>query len=566
MAAFCGVRSGRTASARLRRGLAAVHVAAALSVPATGARAACSQWELRHVSAAYSVSATRNEQTGITTDFSFFAVPGFNPAAGDLFSVDRNTSPSFTVHTQNHDHPAGTSYSQGITQVFLTSADHTADHTAAFSGDPGRAEQHQGSTNAIISGGPEEVVTRSGTLLPHVWAQGSSGHGDVLGAHENPLGILYQTHLISGPNYSLDAQSSGTFAVSYCFNPDPSFEGAITPVVVFDPSAAEPWFRGGAAVGDLEAALGTYVGVVGSPTVERADGSVETITDGTEIYLGDQVRTGEGESLGVFFVDGTSFPIGEDLHHRVDNWDFDPVPPTSPNIAVEWLRGTFIAVSGALAGDGGDVEDVEPLFVDGTVGIRGSADDIVRESLQENPGLCADMPFGCDGVAVTTASPVGVYTFVEIPEGPFTFKFGYTFIGDTGELTVSLGGLPLLTLSATPEQDRLIQSVEIEVDWEASFAELAFDFDGPSGNTVVLSDLKFPGVAPANAESWFRRGDGPVQFVWIATQEQLDALVTAALAAKVPALQPGFVLALVALLFGASLRSLRSGRLSERDR
>jgi hypothetical protein len=333
----------------------------------------------------------------------------------------------------------------------------------------------------------------------------------------------YATHFIGG----FSGFKSGTGSVNATFYQTITFSDAyanpesIQPVVIKDLNSTEPFSDKSVSVPVGSDPIGVVQDVSGTASVTRQNGNVEPLTLGTPIYYGDIIETEPGGTANVFFADETSFIIGEDARLEVDEYVYDP-SAGEVNSGRTLLRGVFLFTSGLIGNsDPEDLEVIDPGCCG--VGIRGSAEDIVREELLNNPN---SVLYGNAGIWMETASPVSASTFVELPAEPFTFGFDFTFLTPEGNLTVNVGGLDVFSFSATPEDVGVTQSAAVELDWEPITTEVTFTFDGPAGNTFLLSNLDLLGLTFTDLDGWFHEGNGPAQFVWIATEEQLDQLLT----------------------------------------
>jgi hypothetical protein len=118
----------------------------------------------------------------------------------------------------------------------------------------------------------------------------------------------------------------------------------------------------GEPIGRVETAVGTV-------TATRADGSEVTLEAGTPIYLGDVIRTGGDASVGVVFIDGSTFALDEKARLVMDEFVFDP-GTSEGRSAFLVVQGVFTFVSGKIAESGSDAMTVETPVM--TIGIRGT--------------------------------------------------------------------------------------------------------------------------------------------------------------------------------------------------
>jgi hypothetical protein len=94
-----------------------------------------------------------------------------------------------------------------------------------------------------------------------------------------------------------------------------------------------------AQAGESEAAppIGQVQTIEGTATATRADGTEVTLTSGSPIFQGDVIETGAGASVGVVFIDTTTFSLGEDGRMVMDELVFD----------AEKRRREFVVLGGA---------------------------------------------------------------------------------------------------------------------------------------------------------------------------------------------------------------------------
>jgi hypothetical protein len=102
------------------------------------------------------------------------------------------------------------------------------------------------------------------------------------------------------------------------------------------------------------------------------------------------------------------------------------------------------------------------------------------------------------GAVLSSGSPVTLSQVVDTPASPFTFQFDYLFETLAGELLVTLGGETITSIAAPGSLDPFFTTVVFLID-DASLldlidAELAFTFDGPTGSSLMLDNILFPGV------------------------------------------------------------------------
>ncbi len=118
-----------------------------------------------------------------------------------------------------------------------------------------------------------------------------------------------------------------------------------------------------------ESPVGAVQEVSGHATVTHADGSVETIVNGTEIYKGDIIETDAAGAVNIKFADETSFAVSEDARLAIDEYVYDASTQSGEtNFSV--LKGVFVFTSGLIGRD--DPDDVKIDTPVGSIGIRGT--------------------------------------------------------------------------------------------------------------------------------------------------------------------------------------------------
>ncbi|HJM49313.1 MAG TPA: FecR domain-containing protein, partial [Alphaproteobacteria bacterium] len=115
--------------------------------------------------------------------------------------------------------------------------------------------------------------------------------------------------------------------------------------------------------------IGQVQTLEGTATATRADGTEVTLTSGSPIFQGDVIETGSGASVGVVFVDTTTFSLGEDGRMVMDELVFDPESGEG-NSSFSVVQGVFSFVSGQIAKSGSDAMSVRTPVA--TIGIRGT--------------------------------------------------------------------------------------------------------------------------------------------------------------------------------------------------
>ena len=133
------------------------------------------------------------------------------------------------------------------------------------------------------------------------------------------------------------------------------------------------------------------------------------------------------------------------------------------------------------------------------------------------------LPLG-QAAQLITGSPVSLTQTVDVPLDPFNLVFDYMFTTPTGVLTVLLDGIPIGTsfLASTILESEFFQAIfEIEdpVLLGLTGVPLTFGLDGPSGSTVLIDNISFPGLSNGGFSNelrdWETGGSGVISLVTV---------------------------------------------------
>jgi VCBS repeat-containing protein len=146
-------------------------------------------------------------------------------------------------------------------------------------------------------------------------------------------------------------------------------EGAIirsgTVALLAGPEASGQYAQVGArSVGDP---IGQVENLAGEATVQRTDGTVETLGQGSRVFLNDVLQTGADSKLSVTFVDGTIFTLSAASRMVVDTLIYDPGGQNNFG-SFDLIQGGFVFIAGQVAKTGG-MEVTTPAA---TMGIKGT--------------------------------------------------------------------------------------------------------------------------------------------------------------------------------------------------
>ncbi|MBL42431.1 MAG: hypothetical protein CMM49_07225, partial [Rhodospirillaceae bacterium] len=115
--------------------------------------------------------------------------------------------------------------------------------------------------------------------------------------------------------------------------------------------------------------IGSVESVEGEVTVTRADGTEIKLNEGDPVFQGDVLETGEEGTVGIVFIDDSTFALDEDGRMVLDELIFDP-QSTEGKSSLTVVQGAFTFVSGKIAQSGPDSMKVSTPVA--TLGIRGT--------------------------------------------------------------------------------------------------------------------------------------------------------------------------------------------------
>ncbi|MBW4710675.1 tandem-95 repeat protein [Roseobacter sp. YSTF-M11] len=122
---------------------------------------------------------------------------------------------------------------------------------------------------------------------------------------------------------------------------------------------------GGGGIG--QGPIGQVETVEGITTVQRVDGTVETLQVGMKIFQNDVIATEDAASVAVTFVDGTIFTLASASRMVIDELIFDPAADDNSG-SFSLIQGSFVFIAGQVAKTGG----MDVNTPSSTMGIRGT--------------------------------------------------------------------------------------------------------------------------------------------------------------------------------------------------
>lgn len=115
--------------------------------------------------------------------------------------------------------------------------------------------------------------------------------------------------------------------------------------------------------------VGEVTETTGNATVKHADGTVEKITAGTQIYEGDIIETDAKGAVNIKFADDSTFAVSKNARLAVDDFSFNPADQ-SGSTGLSILRGVFMFTSGLVGRENPDAVKLNTPV--GSIGIRGT--------------------------------------------------------------------------------------------------------------------------------------------------------------------------------------------------
>ena len=117
----------------------------------------------------------------------------------------------------------------------------------------------------------------------------------------------------------------------------------------------------------------------------------------------------------------------------------------------------------------------------------------------------APLPGTNQAAQLVTGSPVGISQSVDTPGAPFSLQFDYKFDTLTGSLDVFLDSSLLATIFAPSSIESTFSTEMILIGVPALLnlvgVDLEFILDGPTGSTVFLDNIMFPGLVNGGFEA-----------------------------------------------------------------
>ena len=153
--------------------------------------------------------------------------------------------------------------------------------------------------------------------------------------------------------------------------------------------------------------IGIVDTVEGEVSLSRLDGNSVQAAAGTSIFLGDVIETAPGSSVGITFIDDSTFALGESGRMVIDELVFEPGQGAGQS-AFSVLKGVFSFVSGKIADAGDDAMVVTTPVL--SIGIRGTtvAGKAAAEGSENSVTLLPDVGGTVGVIAVSNEAGVQV--------------------------------------------------------------------------------------------------------------------------------------------------------------
>jgi hypothetical protein len=115
--------------------------------------------------------------------------------------------------------------------------------------------------------------------------------------------------------------------------------------------------------------IGKITTLEGQASITRADGTTVSVESGLKVFQNDIVETNEGGTIGIVFIDDTSFVLGESGRIVIDELIYSP-SENEGSMAFSVVQGVFSFVSGEIAKTGSSSMVVKTPVA--TIGVRGT--------------------------------------------------------------------------------------------------------------------------------------------------------------------------------------------------
>lgn len=180
---------------------------------------------------------------------------------------------------------------------------------------------------------------------------------------------------------------------------------------------------------------GRVVQLVGTVSVQRADGAVKMLSLDSTVMTGDIVSTQKNSTARISFGDGGQLSLRPETQLKIESYNYEEQAPEKDSMSYSILKGGLRAITG-LIGKRGNRDAYKAKATEATIGIRGTKFGML--SCKREPGqilseevvkLCS-----CSGLADTKQTQPDGGLYVDVTEGSIglTNNSGTTVL-DAGE-------------------------------------------------------------------------------------------------------------------------------------
>ncbi len=177
--------------------------------------------------------------------------------------------------------------------------------------------------------------------------------------------------------------------------------------------------------------IGQVVSVDGTVTVQRADGTVVTLSSRDFVFVDDVIVTAANSSVAITFTDDSVLRLSADARMILDQYVYSPQEQTGNTAVFNLLSGAVGAVSGLIAPSGNMLVNTPSA----TLAIRGTSVLIEATANETRVNILVDIKDGQGGLVeiVNPANPQEIYQSVTVNN----IGQVVSVIGGSGTITVS---------------------------------------------------------------------------------------------------------------------------------
>lgn len=185
----------------------------------------------------------------------------------------------------------------------------------------------------------------------------------------------------------------------------------------------------------LAADTGRVVQLVGTVSVQRADGAVRALSLDSVVMTGDIVSTQKNSTVRISFGDGGQLSLRPETQLKIESYSYEEQAPDKDSMGYSILKGGLRALTG-LIGKRGNRDAYKAKATEATIGIRGTKFGMLSCKGEPGQALSEEVTklCSCTGLsdAKRTQSDGGLY--VDVTEGSIglTNNSGTTVL-DAGE-------------------------------------------------------------------------------------------------------------------------------------